>query len=139
MTSAEVTAARVRAALAYAALTYEDAADLIPNMGPATLRRIASPKNPRGAELHELAQIARACGVTPGWLTAGQWHDEAPPQPAPYEELGHGTAQRRLAVVEHYLGLLLALELERTGAQLPLAPPATRAPRQLGAGRSKGR
>jgi hypothetical protein len=71
----ELIAARVRAALAYAALTYEDAADVIPNMGASTLRRIASPKNPRGATAHELAHIALACRVEPDWLTRGVWSD----------------------------------------------------------------
>jgi len=122
--SAERTAARVRAALAYAALTYDDAADVIPGLSAATLRRIASPKNPRGATMHELGHIALACDVAPDWLIAGRWQDEGETLPRPFPELGVGSRERRLAVVEHYLEQLL--ELERARGQLPMPPPVDR-------------
>lgn len=119
--SAARVAARVRAALAYAALTYDDAADVIPHVGAATLRRIASPKNPRGATMHELAHLAMACDVPLDWLTEGQWHDSGGALPSPFPELGVGSRERRLAVVEHYLGQLLALERQR--GEVPVPPP----------------
>jgi hypothetical protein len=138
---AETIAARVRAALAYAALTYEDAADLIPGLGAATLRRIASPKNPRGATFHELGHIARACDVPPDWFASGRWTDSGEPPPSPYPDLGVGTRERRLAVVEHYLGVLLEIEHARTGGPFPAPPPDEvervrrgRRPRQLASG-----
>lgn len=118
----ELIAARVRAALAYAALTYEDAADVIPNMGASTLRRIASPKNPRGATAHELAHIALACRVEPDWLTRGVWSDAGEALPSPFPELGVGSRERRLAVVEHYLEQLLLLERSRGNAPAPPSP-----------------
>lgn len=118
----ERTAARVRAALAYAALTYEDAAETIPGIGASTLRRICSPKHPRGATAHELAHIALACRVPPDWLTRGLWSDGGETLPSPFPELGRGSRERRLAVVEHYLEQLLLLERER-GA-VPAPPPS---------------
>lgn len=132
---AELVAARVRAALAYAALTYEDAADLIPiELGASTLRRIASPTRPRGATMHELAHIAMACRVPDDWLTGGRWLDSGDPLPSPFPELGVGSRERRLAVVEHYLGQVL--ELERARGELPLPPPGVDKP---GSGKSHQR
>jgi hypothetical protein len=116
----ERTAARVRAALAYAALTYEEAAELIPDMGSATLRRITSPKNPRGAALHELARIASACHVPLDWLTGGQWDDGGEPLSSLFPELGAGSHEQRLSVVEHYVEQLLVLERSRGQMPAPL-------------------
>jgi hypothetical protein len=133
----ELVAARVRAALAYAALTYEDAADVIPNMGTSTLRRIASPKNPRGATAHELAHIALACGVALDWLTRGVWSDSGETLPSPFPELGVGSRERRLAVVEHYLGQLLLLERSRGNAPAPPSLTADEQQRALPPGRRR--
>jgi hypothetical protein len=113
-------AARVRAALAYAALTYEEAADLIADMGSSTLRRITSPKNPRGAALHELSRIAVACDVPLDWLTSGQWDDGGEPLASLFPELGVGTQQQRLDVLEHYVEQLLVLERSRGQMPAPL-------------------
>lgn len=110
-------AARVRAVLAYAALNYDDVAERT-GLGAATLRRMCSPTNPRGAALHELAQIANACHVPLRWLTR-DWEE---PDVAGPPLLGAGGTEERLRTIEHYLGALLMLEEARTGEAVPPLP-----------------
>jgi hypothetical protein len=119
-------AARVRAALAYVALTYDDAAASIPEISAATLRRIASPTRPRGASDYELALIAHACSVSRDWFTRGVWSDEGELLPPAIPELGEGTQAQRLAVVEHYVEQLLLIAT-RDGSQVVPPSPVPRA------------
>lgn len=133
---AERVAKRVRAALAYAGLTYEDAAERIPDLGAATLRRIALMTNPRGATLHELGHIALACDVPLEWLTGGRWVEDDEPRSSPFPELKQGSRERRLAVVEHYLEQLLLLEQRREGYPVP-PPPPDEQQRALSPGRAR--
>src|SRR3954470_21067333 len=110
-------AARVRAALAYASKTLDDAAEQL-DMSAATLRRITSPTNPRGADLAELAAIALVTNVPRSWFERGEWHDDGDEPPEPFPVLGNGPTEARLSVIEHYLRHLLVLE-EARGGRLP--------------------
>lgn len=109
-------AARVRAVLAYAALSYEDASART-NIGASTLRRITSTSSPRGASLEELRRIAVACGAPLRWLIL-PWNDADAISVLP--RLGAGSTNDRLRAIEHYLTALLLLEENR--GVLPLPP-----------------
>jgi hypothetical protein len=121
-------AARVRAALAYSGLRNPEVLERMGGlMSDATLRRITSAANPRGASEHELAKLAEACGVPRAWLELGEWSD-AETQPPPAVELepfdtSASTAQR-LETLERYVETLLRIEQRRYGDALPLPRPA---------------
>lgn len=122
-------AARVRAALAYAGLRYEDVdAKTDDRMTAAKLRRITSSTNPRGASMDELWMIADACGVPRTWLEVGNWDDMEGNVDLRPPSFGQGSLTNRVAVIERYVAALIALEEARSGTALPL-PPAMRAPR----------
>ena len=110
MTDPHVTAARVRAALAYANLTYADASAGTP-LSVSTLRRIASVTNPRGADDVELAAIAQACDVPPAWLGTGVWEPHAL-VPSQYG-FGDGDEDARLRTAEVFLAQLVAISRVR--------------------------
>jgi hypothetical protein len=115
-------AARVRAALAYSGLRYDELAARTPQLGEATLRRITSPTAPRGADVVELWKIADGCGVPRSWLLYGEW-DDSGAMPLRLPRFGAGKVEDRLAVIENYLTALLILEEARHGHELPLPPP----------------
>lgn len=71
--SPDVVAARVRAALAYAniKLTDKGAPLSVGSISQATMSRIVSPANPRGASIEELREIASVCGVPRSFLEEG--------------------------------------------------------------------
>lgn len=64
--SPESVAARVRAALAYANIKVKDSGKRV-GISAATMARIVSPTDPRGADGDQLDLIADACGV-PRWF-----------------------------------------------------------------------
>lgn len=68
-----ITAARVRAALAYEGIVVESEGAKATGIGLSTLRRITSRKNPRGLKDKELSQIAAACPSVPAWFFADGW------------------------------------------------------------------
>jgi len=133
LTPLEGVAARVRAAIAYAALRVPEVAEKA-DIGEATLRRIISPTSPRGADPAELWRIADACRVPHQWVDLAWMADdqvvtlvEAKYQDAPLR-LGRGTPEQRLEVIEHYLAALLTLAARRTDHDdIPL-PHETRSP-----------
>lgn len=61
------TAKRVRAALAYAGIDVKESKEKT-GVTYATMQRIVSPTNPRGASLDELRQIADHCPGVPRWF-----------------------------------------------------------------------
>jgi hypothetical protein len=73
MTSADTIAARVRAALAYANIKLTDKGSPVKvgSISQATMARIISPTNPRGASVEELWAIADACGVPRSFMEEG--------------------------------------------------------------------
>jgi hypothetical protein len=107
-------AARVRAVLAYAAISYEEASRRS-RIGQSTLRRITSVTRPRGASLPELQQLAVACRVPLRWLVR-PWDVDDTTDDVP--SLGAGSTSDRLRAVEYYLTALLMLEGNR-GLPLP--------------------
>jgi hypothetical protein len=117
-------AARVRAVLAYAGLSFEQAARRSRGINAATLRRIASASSPRGASLDELWAIADACAVPRIWLT-GEWNDnvhiavdEQQDPPSKLPKFGAGSLPERLEIVELYLKALLAAEERRNVVEM---------------------
>jgi hypothetical protein len=109
------TAARVRAVLAYAALSYDDAASRMQGLSAATLRRIASASHPRGASRDELWVIADACGLPRNWLTTDWQHKENSEAPSSKpSSLGVGNPEQRLDIIESYLSALLQAEESRS-------------------------
>lgn len=68
--AAEVTAPRVRAALAYGGFEYREAAAET-GLSYDTIKRLAAKKNPRGASTDELWAIADACGVPRAFMEHG--------------------------------------------------------------------
>jgi hypothetical protein len=123
-------AARVRAALAYANLRYEDVADKAsPLLTAAKLRRIASARTPRGADLVELWAIADACDVPREWLERGTWDDTAGYSAVSPPRWGEGSLPDRVAVLERYVRALIELHEAQTG-EYPL-PPEAPSPRPL--------
>jgi hypothetical protein len=111
--SPEVVAARARAALAYAniKLTEKGEPVKVGSINQATMARIVSPTNPRGANsIEELWEIADACGVPRSFMEEG------------FSASG-SNADARLAELEDQMGavaVLLPLLLEATGYKLPV-------------------
>lgn len=119
--SAPQIAARVRAALAYAALRYEDVdARTGRGMTAAKLRRIASATQPRGATLDELWAIADACNVPRAWLETGQWDDKQGKVEYRPPTFGEGSVEHRLEILEAHVRALITLEEARSGSALEL-------------------
>jgi hypothetical protein len=95
-------------------------------MSDATLRRITSAANPRGASEHELAKLAEACGVPRAWLELGDWHESETQPPAtldvePFD--ASASTEQRLETLERYVETLLRIEQRRYGDALPLPRP----------------
>lgn len=134
------TAARVRAAVAYAGRSFNDVANQS-GVGVAKLRRIASAADPRGAMPLELWKIADACGVPRAWLEVGQWDDgvdQPRMRPTVTSPFGEGDVESRLEIIERYLFALLRIE-EMRGDPLPLELESSPRPRERArpAGRAK--
>jgi hypothetical protein len=74
------TARRVRAALAYADIKVRGNSEERFQIGEATMRRITSSTDPRGATIEELWRIADACGVPREFLLSGfgRYDEEEP-------------------------------------------------------------
>lgn len=101
-------AARVRAAIAYSGLrTDQVAKQLGDDLSVATLRRITSSTNPRGASLDTLTRIADVCGVPVDWLEYGWDSTGGPTRLIEAKRFGNGTTAERLATVERVLELML--------------------------------
>jgi hypothetical protein len=107
----ETVAARARAALAYAniKLTEKGTPVKVGSVTQATMARIISPTNPRGAaSIDELWEIADACGVPRSFMEEG------------FSE--SVSADERVEELERDLGavaVLLPLLLKATGMRLP--------------------
>lgn len=122
---AKVAAARTRAALAYANIDVKRSGDRI-GISSATMARIVSPSNPRGASIEELWQIADACKV-PRWFMEQGF--DAPAS----TELEDQVAEHheRLARIEETEGDMQAalerinrwLDALRTGTGADIPPP----------------
>jgi hypothetical protein len=122
-------AARVRAALAYSGLRNPEVLERMGGlMSDATLRRITSAANPRGASEYELAKLAEACGVPRSWLELGEWSDAETLPPA-LLNVDHAAfdasapTEQRLETLERYVETLLRIEQRRYGDALPLPRP----------------
>lgn len=119
--SAPQIAARVRAALAYSGLRYEDVDSRTKGaMTAAKLRRIASARQPRGATLDELWIIADTCGVPRVWLEAGNWDDTQGKVEYRAPRFGEGSLEDRLEIVERHLQAVMRLLEAKTGNELEL-------------------
>lgn len=115
-------AARVRAMLAYTALSIDEVAQRTTGLSAATLRRIAAVSNPRGASIDELWAIADALNVPRGWLV-NNWPDcclideqtgaAVKAWKAKEMRFGVGNAEQRLHALEEGMRVLLAAEQRR--------------------------
>jgi hypothetical protein len=113
LTDDHITAARVRAALAYQGIVVETEGAEATGIGLSTLRRITARKNPRGVKNDELGKIAAACPSVPAWFFADGWEGVAVP-----DEVGLAEKVERL---EGQVEALYKLLGDRIIATLPPA------------------
>jgi hypothetical protein len=93
-------------------------------MSDATLRRITSAANPRGASEHELAKLAEACGVPRAGSSSasGETLRLSRPQLSVIEPFdADASTVQRLETLERYVETLLRIEQRRYGDALPQA------------------
>lgn len=99
-------ARRVRAAMAYHGIDAEEVIRRLDGLfGIATLRRITSPTNPRGASPVEIGKLADACEVPLSWLLHGEWDDAG--GRAGLLVFGAGSVDERLQMIEAYLSSMV--------------------------------
>lgn len=119
-------AARTRAALAYADIQVKDAEAKV-GISYATMARIVSAKNPRGAHtVEELWRIADGCGVPRSFMERGFAGDRVP--------LDEEAVAARLADVERKLELLTQRAVTEP---VDLVPPTSAPHRPPGAAPSE--
>ncbi len=75
LTDPRLTADRVRAALAFSNINVTDSLQRV-GISKATMQRIVSPTNPRGASIEEMQLVAVACPDVPAWFLE---HGFSPP------------------------------------------------------------
>lgn len=113
MDDPQITAARVRAALAYQGVVVEAEGEDVTGIGLSTLRRIMARTKPRRLRDDELQLIAAACPDVPAWFFEEGWAGANVP-----DEIGVG---ERVEALESQVEALYKLLGARLIATLPPA------------------
>lgn len=111
----ELVAGCVRAAIAYRDMRGPDVAAAT-GINVATLRRIVSKTNPRGASPDELYAIAKATDVPLEWFVAGTWDDSQSFTTTAVDRTGW-TVEERLDWCEAAMRYLLGWTTDRPPQQ----------------------